>query len=106
MSAKAAGKSGHPLWGGSRRITPTRVMRNKNKDLFDSYDDARRHFDEVVVPQFGATRMDWGFGRWLWLEVTEDCMEAWRAMEEASILTQEGRRHLARAEKAVKGGAE
>ena len=87
--------------------------RKKNKDMFDSYDAARRFYDNVVVPQFGATFMEWGFSRWLWLEVTgtsswpspRDCMEAWRAMEKAGILTLEGSRSLARAEKAVKGGA-
>ena len=74
----------------------------RNKDVYDSYEEARRMYDANIVPQFGATRLDWGFGRWLWLDYIEDRLEAWRAMDKAKILTADGRKRLARAEKEAK----
>lgn len=68
----------------------------KNKDRFASYEQARRTFDDGVVPQYGVTRMEWGFGRWLWLDVPEDRLAYWESMAAAGILTAEGMRKLAR----------
>lgn len=77
-------------------------MRVKNKDCFESYEAAREQYDKIVVPQFGATRMDWGFGRWLWLDVQgDDLLEFWRRMKDAGILTCAGCKMLARIEKAT-----
>ena len=73
----------------------------KNKDLFESYEAARDHYDLVVVPQFGASSMAWAFGRWLWLEAQgDDLLAYWHSMEDAGILTFVGRQLLAGVEKA------
>ena len=78
----------------------------KNKDLYDSYELARAVYDDGVVPRYGATRMEFGFGRWLWLDcpptATGDALAYWHAMRDAGILTNDGLKRLARAEK---GGA-
>ena len=76
----------------------------KNKDCFPTYESARFAFDNNIAPNFGVTRMDWGFGRWLWLDVVgEDVpdrgLATWRDMDKAGILTAAGRKALARAEK-------
>ena len=71
-------------------------------ETFESYEAARDAY-AAVVEKRGATRLDWGFGKWLWLEVRGDAMEDWREMERAGILTNAGRTALARAEK--RGGA-
>jgi hypothetical protein len=68
----------------------------KNKDCFETYEAAREQYETIIVPQFGATRMDWGFGRWLWLDVIDDPLKAWLAMDEARILTNAGKKLLAR----------
>jgi len=76
----------------------------KNKECFPTYEAARYTYDNHIVPNFGATRMEHGFGRWLWLDVVgEDVADrglaTWRNMDKAGILTQAGRKALARAEK-------
>ena len=76
----------------------------KNKECFPTYEAARYTYDNHIVPNFGATRMEHGFGRWLWLDVVgEDVADrglaTWRSMDKAGILTQAGRKMLARAEK-------
>ena len=72
-------------------------------ETFESYEAARDAY-AAVVEKRGATRLDWGFGKWLWLEDKGDDLENWRAMETAGILTQAGSKMLARAEK--KGGVQ
>lgn len=74
----------------------------KNKDLFETYEAAREQYDKIIVPQFGATRMDWGFGRWLWLKPYDDLLEYWRHMFDAGILTNAGIKMMHRVEKATK----
>lgn len=74
----------------------------KVKELFDSYELAIYNYENEVVPKYGATRLPWGFGKWLWLDVKNDEMEYWSDMERTGILTQEGRKMLS---KARKGGA-
>ena len=69
----------------------------KNKDRFPSYESARSTYDNGVVPTYGTTRMDWGFGRWLWLDYNADGLDYWKSMDEIGILTQDGRKRLARA---------
>ena len=76
----------------------------KNKDLFASYDDAWHCYYDIIVPQYGATRMEWGFGRWLWfdtVDVVDDAsaLRQWRMMKDAGILTNDGRKMLARLER-------
>lgn len=66
----------------------------KNKERFATYEQARGCFD-AVAPIYGITRMDWGFGRWLWLDYNEDRNAYWKSMEEAGILTADGRKKLA-----------
>jgi len=41
----------------------------KNKECFPTYESARFAYDNNIVPNFGATRLECGFGRWLWLDV-------------------------------------
>lgn len=75
----------------------------KNKDRFEAYEDAWNAYygDKAgVVAEYGATRMEWGFGRWLWMENRASKIENWRAMNGIGILTSDGRKRLARAEKA------
>ena len=76
----------------------------KNKDLFATYDDAWHCYYDVVVPQYGATRLEYGFGRWLWLDAVEPVDDAaivreWHMMKDAGILTNDGLKKLARYEK-------
>ena len=76
----------------------------KNKECFPTYEAARFAYDNQIVPNFGATRMEHGFGRWLWLDVVGENvadrgLATWRNMDKAGILTQDGRKMLARAEK-------
>ena len=74
-----------------------------NKDLFETYEAAREQYDKIIVPQFGATRMEWGFGRWLWLKpMGDDLLEYWHRMDDARILTNAGIKMLHRVEKASK----
>ncbi len=68
----------------------------KNKERFPTYDAARFTYDERIVPEFGATKLEFGFGRWLWIDYTTDNLEYWMRMARAGILTQDGRRRLER----------
>lgn len=83
----------------------------KNKECFPTYESARFAYDNHIVPNFGATRMEHGFGRWLWLDVVgEDVadrgLKTWQDMDQAGILTQDGRKRLARALRDAKKEAE
>lgn len=69
----------------------------KNKDKFSDYETARYVYDNCVVPKYGATRMEYGFGRWLWMEFKEDKIEYWKDMDEIGILTSAGRKMLLKA---------
>lgn len=71
----------------------------KYKDLFPTYAEARAAFDISFAPRFGITKMDWGFGRWLWLEQFPDPLTNWLRFDAAGILTADGRKRLKRAEK-------
>ena len=78
----------------------------KNKECFPTYESARYTYDNHIVPNFGATRMEHGFGRWLWLDVVgEDVADrglvTWSNMDKAGILTQDGRKRLQRAIRAA-----
>lgn len=79
--------------------------RRKFKDLFETYDQARSMYYDTLVPEYGCTRMEWGFGRWLWLDFTErePRVSLWQRMDDLGILTAAGRKMLERAKKA-KGG--
>lgn len=76
----------------------------QNKNLYESYEAARRAYDFTVVPRYGTTKMDWGFGRWLWLEYKGDTLDYWRSLNSAGILTQDGVRRLRNAEKNAREG--
>lgn len=69
----------------------------QNKDKFFNYETARYTYDNCVVPKYGATRMEYGFGRWLWMEFKEDEIEYWKDMDEIGILTSAGRKMLLKA---------
>ena len=71
----------------------------KVKELFASYEQAAYTYENDVVPKYGATRLPWGFGKWLWLDVKEGKMEYWSDMGRAGILTREGCEMLAKARK-------
>lgn len=64
----------------------------KNKDRFETYDDAQRWYDNICCGRFGATRLPWGFGRWLWLDRYDTVAQEWGAMDRAGILTAKGRK--------------
>lgn len=70
---------------------------------FASYDEARDEYDRLCE-KYGATRLDWGFGKWLWLPYEaariSDELGYWRALRKLGILTNDGVKRLARAEKA------
>lgn len=73
----------------------------KNKDLFESYEAALYCYENVIVTQFGATRLEYGFGRWLWLDAVEPdddsaIVREWTVMKDAGILTNAGLKKLAR----------
>lgn len=77
-------------------------------ELFDSYQEAVMGYEEEIR-LYGCTRLDWGFGKWLWMEAREgeDRLSHWRRLGEVGILTNAGRTALERAErKAGKGEAE
>ena len=82
-------------------------MRIYNANNFDSYQQAWEAYYNGVVPKYGATRMEWGFGRWLFIDhaatVETDDLRFWGLLEHLGILTADGRKRLARARKA-KGG--
>ena len=76
----------------------------KNKDLFASYEAAWSCYENVIIPNFGATHLPWGFGRWLWLDAVEPdddsaIVREWTAMRDAGILTNAGLKKLAHFEK-------
>lgn len=68
----------------------------KNKDRFDSYEKADAYYNNVCVPRFGATRLPWGFGRWLWLDHCDNIEFDWGEMRKAGILTAQGRKDFDR----------
>lgn len=72
----------------------------KNKDTFCSYETAERFYQNSVVPKYGATRLPWGFGKWLWMDYNDDEIRNWEEMKRLGILTTDGCRRLAKA----KGG--
>ena len=63
------------------------------------YESAYTTYYDMIVPTYGATRMEWGFGKWLWMDVKEDKLALWRALRDAGILTNEGLKKLARFER-------
>lgn len=69
---------------------------------FDSYEQAWSAYYENVVPNFGATRMEWGFGKWLYLDgaaADGDKLAFWGLLDHIGILTLDGRKRLASARK-------
>lgn len=64
----------------------------KNKDRFDSFEKADAYYNNVCVPRFGATRLPWGFGKWLWLEHYDNLSLEWGEMYKAGILTAKGKK--------------
>lgn len=73
------------------------IMANR----FTSYEQARDVYNSLC-DKYGATRIDWGFGRWLWLgynAAERGEIEYWRDLNAIGILTADGRRRLAKAEK-------
>ena len=77
------------------------IMANR----FASYEQARDVYNSLC-DKYGATRIDWGFGRWLWLgynAAERGELEYWRDLNAIGILTADGRRRLAKAEKQEEG---
>lgn len=70
----------------------------KNKDMYETYDAAYDAYYNGVIQEFGATRLPWGFGRWLWMEHSGDRIADWQKMRLYGILTNEGVRRLKQAE--------
>ena len=81
------------------------MMMMINANNFDSYEQARDVYLNVIVSKYGATRLDWGFGRWLFLSwdktLTSDELEYWVTLDRLGILTNDGARRLAKAKKAA-----
>ena len=75
-----------------------------NANNFSSYEQAYDAYYNGVVPKYGATRMQWGFGKWLFIEhaatVATDTIAFWELLDHMGILTADGRKQLARAKKA------
>ena len=69
----------------------------KNKDEFFSYERAHEVF-RCAAAKYGITVMEWGFGRWLWLDNSGTELEYWERMNAAGILTADGRKRLRKAE--------
>ena len=75
-------------------------MRILMANRFDSYDQAWSAYYEGVVPTYGATRMEWGFGKWAYLDSASadgDRLAFWGLLDEIGILTADGRKRLKRA---------
>ena len=73
-----------------------------NANNFGSYDQARDAYYNGAVPKFGATRLEWGFGRWLYLPAAmkdADDLSLWETLDELRSLTNDGHKRLARAKK-------
>ena len=83
-------------------------MKLINANNFNSYDQAYDTYYNGVVPKYGATRMEWGFGKWLFIEhaatVETDTLAFWGLLDHMGILTADGRKRLARAKKAAERG--
>lgn len=64
---------------------------------FASYSEASDVYYSQVVPTYGATRKNHGFGKWLYLpsELADaPILEYWGAMEDIGILTEAGQMRL------------
>lgn len=74
-----------------------------NANNYATYVEAWDAYYDGVVPKYGATRMDWGFGRWLFLDhdLTQgiDDIAFWELLDRIGILTADGRKRLSRAKK-------
>lgn len=70
-------------------------------DLHEGYESAMARYGELVE-EFGCTRLEWGFGRWLWLDVKkwESKLEFWGRLDDLGILTAFGKKRLAAARRA------
>ncbi len=80
-----------------------------NANNFASYEQAYNAYYYGVVPKYGATRMEWGFGKWLFLEhsatVETDTLAFWQLLDQIGILTADGCKRLKRAMKQKEKGA-
>ena len=86
-------------------------MQLLNANNYATYDKAWDVYYNGVVPKYGATRMEWGFGRWLYIPhqqtTGDDTLAYWELLDSIGILTADGRKRLARAQKtkdAIRGG--
>ena len=81
-----------------------------NANNFASYEQAWDAYYNGVVPTYGATRLEWGFGKWLYIAhsatVDTDFLAFWRLLDHKGLLTADGRKRLKRAIKQAEGGAE
>ena len=82
-----------------------------NANNYATYDKAWDVYYNGVVPKYGATRMEWGFCRWLYIPhqqtTGDDTLAYWELLDSIGILTADGRKRLARAQKtkyAIRGG--
>ena len=67
---------------------------------FETYEKARDYY-QTLRRDFGCVAMEWGFGRWLWMEVVENepTLDYWQRLHDLHILTNAGAERLARAQK-------
>lgn len=86
-------------------------MQLLNANNYATYDKAWDVYYNGVVPKYGATRMEWGFGRWLYIPhqqtTGDDTLAYWELLDSIGILTADGRKRLSRAQKtkdAIRGG--
>ena len=77
-----------------------------NANNYDTYGGAWNAYYNEVVPKYGATRMEWGFGKWLYIEhaatVDTETLAFWNLLDHLGILTADGRKRLKRAMKQAK----
>lgn len=74
-------------------------MRKIMANRFATYEQARDAYVNAVVPLYGATRLDWGFGRWLYLDfnvVDGNKLSYWLELDKIGILTTDGRKRFRR----------
>lgn len=83
--------------------TGDNMMTRKKKifDRFESYSKATEAYQQHVAA-YGCTRMEWGFGKWLWLDEIpgESSLDYWKRLSKIGILTQAGEKKLAACRKA------
>jgi hypothetical protein len=83
----------------------------KIKDIFATYEEAYSAYyngNFSIVEQYGTTKLPWGFGKWLWMDVLKpkgdavaDTLLYWQGLKKIGILTSDGEKRLRKFEKGL-----